>query len=249
MNSTAWRSTGNDNELRFTGDGGGRGGFVWFSSRPWRGNQRFAGSADVLYATAHSGARLGLSEPINQTPDDVSLLRLIADGDPEALRQLYQRHSGLLFSLALKTLADQSEAEDVLQEAFVQVWKSAGRYDPKRSQPVGWLILLVRSRAIDRLRSRQSRSRTSEAFGLEPVAAPPLPAQVADTAETHTIVRQAVRTLPAEQRTLIEMAYFGGFSQTEIAAKLGEPLGTVKTRIRAGMTRLREQLAKAGGRR
>jgi RNA polymerase sigma-70 factor (ECF subfamily) len=222
----------------FAGGGHNRAGFAWSLSHPLCGIRRFAGAAGVLY----NAAPMALSDSTLQSSDDVLLTRAVAAGDPEALRQLYERHSGMLFSLALKILGNRAEAEDVLQDTFVQAWKSAGAYDAQRSQPIGWLILLVRSRAIDRLRSRRTRGRTAEAYREEPVDDPPLPAQEAIAAEARSLVRQAMSGLPAEQRIPIELAYFGGFTQTEIAARLGQPLGTVKTRMRAGMLKLREQL-------
>lgn len=247
MNSTAWRRTGNCNELHFVGGGGVGGGFTWFSRPQWHGDQRFAGWADVLYDDGHSGARPGLSEPTVQLPDDVSLLRSIADGDSDALRQLYERHNGMLFSLSLKTLGERADAEDVLQDTFIQVWKTAGSFDERRGKPLGWLIMLTRSRAIDRLRTRQTRARISETVAQKDPDAPALPAQQLAASETHVVVRRALETLPTDQRSPIELAYFGGLTQTEIAQRLGEPLGTIKTRMRTGMIRLREQLAGSAG--
>src|SRR5262245_20145810 len=106
--------------------------------------------------TACYGATTFRAVNATASPDDYALLRSAADGDKKAFQQIYERHSSTLFGLALKILGDRTDAEDVLQEAFVQVWKSAGIFDPKRSQPLGWLIMLTRSRAIDRLRSRQT---------------------------------------------------------------------------------------------
>jgi RNA polymerase sigma-70 factor (ECF subfamily) len=169
-------------------------------------------------------------------------LSAIAGGDKTALRVLYERHAGLLFSLALKILGNRSDAEDVLQETFLQVWKSAGSYDDKRSKPLSWLVLLARSRGIDRLRSRQSYGRVTEAVQAIEPEMPPSPTQQAASSEAQTLVRQALSSLPPEQRTPVEMAYFGGLTQAEIAQRLGQPLGTVKTRMRAAMMRLREQL-------
>jgi RNA polymerase sigma-70 factor (ECF subfamily) len=147
-----------------------------------------------------------------------------------------------LFGLALKILGDRADAEDTLQEAFVQAWRSAGRFDAARGQPLGWLVMLTRSRAIDRLRSRQTRSRLAEESAKERRDDPPPPAQQAVASEETLLVRRALESLPDEQRALIELAYFGGLSQTEIAAQVNQPLGTVKTRMRAGMIRLRELL-------
>ena len=179
--------------------------------------------------------------------DDTALVRAIAVGDKAAFEQLYGRHGSMLFSLALRILVDRADAEDVLQEVFVQIWKTARSFDETRGKPLSWLIMLTRSRAIDRLRSRQTRTRVLDAAGLEPSDDSPLPGQEASASETRSIVRRAIQTLPAEQRTPIELAYFDGLTQTEIAAQLSQPLGTIKTRMRNGLLRLREQLAQTGG--
>jgi RNA polymerase sigma-70 factor (ECF subfamily) len=182
------------------------------------------------------------SGPAPVQPDDKSLLRAIAGRDKTALRVLYERHAGLLFSLALKILGNRSDAEDVLQETFLQIWNSAGSYDDKRGKPLSWLVLLARSRSIDRLRSRQSYGRATEAVQAVEPKALPSPTQQAAASEAQTLVRRALSSLPPEQRMPVEMAYFGGLTQAEIAQRLGQPLGTVKTRMRAAMMRLREQL-------
>ena len=180
--------------------------------------------------------------------DDRALLRAVAARDKEALRQLYTRHSAVLFALALKVLSDRPEAEDVLQEAFVQVWKTAGSFDEGRGKPLGWLIMLTRSRAIDRLRSRKTRTRVTESMAKDAsqVGEARTPADEALATEAQRTVRTALKSLPSEQRVAIELAYFGGLTQFEIAQQLSQPLGTVKTRIRNGMMRLREQLGGGG---
>ena len=188
------------------------------------------------YSAAMSDGQSG------ETREDGALLRAVAARDPEAFRELYARYHVMLFSLALKILCDRAEAEDVLQETFVQVWKTAVSFDEQRGKPLGWFIMLTRSRAIDRIRSRKTRSNMVESFGKEPAASGATPADDALATESQRTVRDALSKLPDDQRTPIEMAYFGGFTQFEIAEKLKQPLGTVKTRIRTGMIRLREQL-------
>lgn len=179
--------------------------------------------------------------------DDRALLRAVAARDKEALQQLYTRHSATLFALGLKILSDRAEAEDVLQDAFVQIWKTAGSFDDGRGKPLGWFIMLTRSRAIDRLRSRKTRTHLSESVAQDASLNGPAatPADQALASEAQRAVRDAVDALPAEQRIPIEMAYFGGLTQFEIAQQLSQPLGTVKTRMRAGMMRLREQFGNA----
>jgi len=197
----------------------------------------------ACYRAGRSGNNGRVSAPHAESPDDRTLLRAVATRDPAAFRQLYERHSARLFSLALKILGDRADAEDVLQETFVQVWKTGGSFDERRGKPLGWLIMLTRSRAIDRLRSRHARTRIAEAMTQNaPDAANPLPTQEAVSSETHRIVLRAVESLPAEQRTALELAYFKGMTQTEISRHLGQPLGTVKTRMRTAMMALREQL-------
>jgi RNA polymerase sigma-70 factor (ECF subfamily) len=186
--------------------------------------------------------RSRLSENRQDFPDDIALLEAVAAADLRAFQQLYDRHASALFALALKILGNRADAEDVLQEAFVQVWKTAGSFHSARGKPISWLILLTRSRAIDRLRSRRTRDRVTETAAHQPADDAPPASQQAVASETQTLVRRAVESLDAEQRRLIELAYFGGLTQSEIAAQLGQPLGTVKTRIRAGMMRLRELL-------
>ena len=190
----------------------------------------------------------GVKTPSTGGADDRVLLRAVAAGDKEALRQLYDRHSAMLFALSLKILTDRTEAEDVLQEAFVQVWKTAGSFDEGRGKPLGWLIMLTRSRAIDRLRSRKTRSRITDSMANDASrgAEPKTPSDDAQASEAQRAVREALKVLPSDQRIPIEMAYFGGLTQFEIAQQLGQPLGTVKTRMRNGMIRLREQLGGRG---
>jgi RNA polymerase sigma-70 factor (ECF subfamily) len=185
----------------------------------------------------------GNAAPTEMRGDD-ALLRAVTARDKSAFQQLYTRHSPMLFGLAVKILGDRVEAEDVLQETFVQMWKTAATFDDQRGKPLAWFIMLTRSRAIDRLRSRKTRSRLADSVGKDEsqIATATTPADDAVASEAQQTVRDALGKLPEDQRVPIEMAYFGGLTQFEIAQKLSQPLGTVKTRIRAGMTRLREQL-------
>jgi RNA polymerase sigma-70 factor (ECF subfamily) len=163
-----------------------------------------------------------------------ALLRRLAAGDQKALGEFYDLYAGLANGLALRILRDTADAEDVVQEAFVQVWRQAGRYDPRRGSPQAWLCTIARTRALDRLRRRVSRREdTAE-------AAPP-GTETPQTEEALT-VRKALDGLSADQRRALELAYYEGLTQTEIARHLGEPLGTIKTRIRTAMIRLREAL-------
>src|SRR5262245_6419453 len=166
-----------------------------------------------------------------------NVLRRIAAGDHKALGELYDLFAGLAYGLALRILRDRTEAEDVVQEVFVQMWRQASRYDAGRGSPEAWVCTMTRTRAIDRLRRRAARRE-------EPGDAMPLAAQTPATEET-LAVRKALDGLSEDQRRALELAYYEGLTQSEIADRLGEPLGTVKTRIRTAMIRLREALAPA----
>jgi RNA polymerase sigma-70 factor (ECF subfamily) len=165
-------------------------------------------------------------------PQDL-VLRLAA-GDTKALAEFYDRYAGLVNALALRILRDSADAEDVVQEVFLQAWRQADRFDPRRGTPEAWLCTIARTRALDRLRRRVSRRE-------EPAEAAPAPTQVPRAVEG-LAVRKALASLSPDQRTALELAYYEGLTQTEIAARLDTPLGTIKTRIRTAMIRLREAL-------
>ena len=173
----------------------------------------------------------------------VHLIRKVADQDREAFSQLYDRFSSLVYSLAMRMLRVRSDAEDLLQEVFVQVWRQAENYSEQRGSPEAWIINMARSRAIDKLRSIR---RTDKSFVLtgnpaETESADNVESSVADS-EVRMTVNSALSILPENQRRILELAYFDGLTQTEIADRLAEPLGTVKTRMRSGIQRLRDIL-------
>ncbi len=180
-------------------------------------------------------------------PSDAALLRRIVERQPEALAELYDRFSPTLLALAGRILDSPADGEDVVQEVFVHVWNHADRYDAARSSVSTWLVLIARSRAIDRLRSRRVVERVHQtagqaAAGLSEPYTSPVAVQNVFMQERHERVRQEMAALPAEQREVLEMAYFSGLSQSEIAATTGLPLGTVKTRTLLAMRKLREGL-------
>ena len=179
------------------------------------------------------------------TPNEVVLLRRIAEGDQQAFSQFYDQFSGVLFSLAVRILNDPKEAEDVLQEVFLQIWGKASIFDSRMGKPLGWVMTLARHKAIDRLRASQRRHRLMEEATAEfqPLAngrahAP----EKMQADEKAARVRSVLTALPMEQRQAIELAFFGGLTQIEISEKLKQPLGTIKARIRRGMLKLREML-------
>ena len=173
--------------------------------------------------------------------DGAALIRRMAGGDRQAFATFYDRYAALAFGLIRRILPQATEAEEVLQEVFWQVWVEAGAYDRRRGTPEAWLLMRARSRAIDRLRAIRRRSETFVAPGDEAMAhaadgKTPSPGALA---EDRKLVQTALALLSDTQRRVIELAFYEGLTQTEIAQRLGEPLGTVKTRTRAGLERLR----------
>ena len=171
------------------------------------------------------------------------LLLRIAAQDAQALAEFYDLTAKPLFSLAVRILGDVSEAEEVIQDVFVQIWKNAPSFDPLLGPAFYWALSITQNRSIDRLRTRQRRARLIE--NLENDAAANVPAsQVADQgaleADDSALVRTTLNSLPADQRRVIEMAFFGGLTHQEIAEALKEPLGTIKARIRRGLLKLRD---------
>lgn len=182
---------------------------------------------------------------------DEQLIEWLASGNLIALDALYNRYARPVFSLALRILADSPDAEEATQDVFERVWRHAGSFDAKRGRVGTWMLSMTHHVAIDMLRKRQRRPHTINGDSAERVALV-LPDEKQDVSEqTLRIleaeqVRRGLRSLPVSQRQAIELAYFGGLSHLEIAAALGDPLGTVKTRIRRGMERLRSALEGVG---
>ena len=172
---------------------------------------------------------------------DHACMRRVRDGDTEAFEQLYDRHTPMLYAVVLRIVGSAHEAEEVLQDAWLQAWRRAESWDPARGTVAAWLLTLARSRAIDRIRSLAARRRA------ETGAPPPDPPVTADEPVANAARRQtqerisaALAALSPRQREVLELAYFGGLSQSEIAGRLGAPLGTVKSWARQGLLRLRE---------
>jgi RNA polymerase sigma-70 factor, ECF subfamily len=181
---------------------------------------------------------------------DAELMRRMGRSDREAFAQLYDRFSRPLFATALRILHNSAEAEDIVQDVFLALWEKAAAFESGRGSAFAWAVTLTRNRAIDRVRMRKRRSEllaetTAEDAGTQPSGAGPDSADGLVLKEQAGVVRAAVAALPADQQRAVELAFFSGLTQLEIAEKLHEPLGTVKARIRRGLLRLRDTL---GGR-
>ena len=177
------------------------------------------------------------------TQPDSALVERIMAGDEGALSALYDRYSGMLYAMLLRILNDTGAAEEVLQDLFLQLWRGAARFDSSRGSLSGWLLVIGRNRALSRLRGRQRREFVpdeTEGFSLSDL--PSSEDLESDAARMQLMqrLRGALAALPAEQREAVELAYFEGMTQTEIAARTGSPLGTVKSRVRAAMQSLKQ---------
>jgi len=186
-----------------------------------------------------------LDRQTTEEESQAQLLRRIAGQDRQALAEFYDLTAGTLYSIAVRILGDAHEAEEVIQDAYLQIWGKAATFDAALGAPFYWALSITRNRAIDRLRARQRRVRLAdgllEAAAVDfPQFAPPF--QNALSEEDMAAVRLAVSGLPGEQRRAIELAFFGGMTHAEIAEALQQPLGTIKARIRRGMLKLRESL-------
>jgi len=175
---------------------------------------------------------------------DEALVALVARADDGALAELYDRFGHVAYGLALRVVRDPALAEDAVQEAFLAVWRSAARFVPERAKATTWILTLVHRRAVDIVRREEPRR-------TEPLEAAPQPSANVTEDEAwlrlrRTRVQEALRRLPDQQREALELAYFGGFTQSELADRLGEPLGTIKSRMFTGLARLRELLADTG---
>lgn len=198
------------------------------------------------------GSRITEREGVTLTADRVdeaALVEQVARGDSAALRGLYDRCAARAMAVARRILSDSQEAEEVVQETFVQVWRQASRFDAERGSPAAWVATIARSRALDRLRARQAGDRVRTAAELEDRGSEGVSraaGEIAEELELKRRVDSALQALPVEQRRTLELAYFEGLSQSQIAERLGDPLGTVKTRVRLGLSRLATLLGDTG---
>lgn len=191
-------------------------------------------------------------DAVESRSDDKDLSQLIeriAAGDQSALAMLYDLTSSLVFGLSLRIISERSAAEEVFLDVYKQIWRQASLYNSERGAPMAWILTITRSRALDRIRAHKRDQKLKEQFTAEPQTESTKSNPEKDFAisERAEMVRQALGSLPAEQREAIELAYYSGLSHSEIATRLGQPLGTVKTRVRLGMIKLRELLSPAMG--
>ncbi|MBI4522173.1 MAG: sigma-70 family RNA polymerase sigma factor [Gemmatimonadetes bacterium] len=188
-----------------------------------------------------------MASPKQEAPADSGLIERMAAGDERALGALYDRHGAVAYSLARGILKNAADAEEVVADAFVQAWRTAAGFESSRGSVLAWLITITRSRALDRVRSRHRHAKALEraalqeatGFALAPAIAGREPERAVEQEQMSQRVSRTLAELPEPQRRVIELAYFQGMSQSEIAEALGEPLGTIKTRMRTGMEKLR----------
>lgn len=180
---------------------------------------------------------------MNGDVDDTALLRAMQRGEQDAVAMLYDRYSGAAYGLAMRVTNNAQAAEDVVQDAFVSLWKQAPRFDPERGHVRAWLLTIVHHKAVDAVRRRAGRPERALPEGAEDfIEASGRPDELAEMVLDAEAVREAVRQIPDDQRRVIEMAYFAGMTHVEIAAQTGVPLGTVKSRLRIGLDKMREYL-------
>ena len=201
----------------------------------------------MLFETFIDGADTGLGRPpTDERVADRETVRRMAEGDPEALAAAYDQHICAVFGLAMRVLQDQAEAEHVVQQVFSQAWTQANRYDATRASAASWLLMITRSRAIDRLRAGRAKTDSVPHSHEMAVIELPDPALGAEhgflTAESVQRLRAALTSLPPIQRVAIELAYFEGLTQTQISEWLEQPLGTIKTWICTGLLKLRKAM-------
>jgi RNA polymerase sigma-70 factor (ECF subfamily) len=213
----------------------------------------------LAYAVADADSRAPLPEPgrmteTSPTPpsnerqqEDARLLLRMAQQDKAAFAELYDRFSRPLYATALRVVSDATEAQDIVHDAFVTLWEKADSFDPNRGSAFAWAVTLVRNRALDRVRSRRRRSEllaesALSDLGYDETAGGGSADENAALGDEAVAVRAAVATLPLEQKRALELAFFSGFTQQQIAEQLREPLGTIKARIRRGLLKLRDSL-------
>src|SRR5437763_12362857 len=204
--------------------------------------------------TARSGvappleaAPVAIAAPVPHGPSDVDLMAGIQAGDPDALSQLYDRYNGIIKALILRIIHNETEADDLLQEIFLEIWNQAKNFSAQKGKPLGWMVTLARRRAIDGLRKKQAYARAEERLQQETEQQPDAWVHNATEEEiaigdTRVLIRRVISVLPPAQQQAIELAFFRGMSQREIAANTNTPLGTVKTRLELGLKKIYDGL-------
>jgi len=192
---------------------------------------------------AGSGASSPPGEAAGTTPDLADLLRLSGRGDEAAFARLYDAASSRVFGLALRVVRDPAQAEEVAQESFLEIWRTSGRYDPDRGSPLAWLLTITHRKAVDRVRSAEASTRRDTTYHQQNQAVDhDATAEAAQASLEAHRVRGALAALTEVQREAVGLAYFGGYTHTEVATMLELPVGTAKTRIRDGLIRLRDAM-------
>jgi RNA polymerase sigma-70 factor (ECF subfamily) len=203
-------------------------------------------ASDVEVApTEKSFLRAVKAEP--GKPTDVDLMMGIQAGDPDALSQLYDRYNGIVKALILRIVHNETEADDLLQEVFMEIWNQAKNFSAQKGKPLGWMVTLTRRRAIDALRKKQAYARAEERLQAEPEQQPlawvqNTTAEDIRLGDTRALMAKVISSLPEAQQQVIELAFFQGMSQREIAANTNIPLGTVKTRLELGLKKIYDSL-------
>ena len=191
---------------------------------------------------------LSVSAPLEPgAPSDLDLMQAIQAEDPDALAQLYDRYNGILKALILRVVHNEAEADDLLQEIFMEIWKQAKNFSAQKGKPLGWMVTLARRRAIDGLRKKQAYARAEERLQNETEQQPDAWVHNATEeaivlSDTRVLIRKVINGLPPAQQQAIDLAFFNGMSQREIAAKTNTPLGTVKTRLELGLKKIYDGL-------
>ncbi len=186
-------------------------------------------------------------QPDPATPTDVELMTAIQAGDTDAFSQLYDRYGGIVKALVLRIIHNETEADDLLQEVFVEIWNRAKNFSAQKGKPLGWMVTLARRRAIDALRKKQAYARAEERLKAEPEQQPlawvqNTTAEDIRAGDTRALMAKVIRSLPGAQQQVIDFAFFQGMSQREIAVHTNIPLGTVKTRLELGLKKIYESL-------
>jgi RNA polymerase sigma-70 factor (ECF subfamily) len=205
--------------------------------------------SEVPLETEEEAPRLEVSAPLLKpgAPSDLELMQGIQQGEPEALSELYDRYNGIIKALILRVIHNEAEADDLLQEIFMEIWNQAKNFSAEKGKPLGWMVTLARRRAIDGLRKKQAYARAEERLQSETEQQPE--AWVHNSTETEIsrgdtrqLIRNVIDSLPQPQQQAVDLAFFQGMSQREIAAKTNTPLGTVKTRLELGLKKIYDGL-------